>query len=364
MGRSLRGQFSGVVRYTNELIRALAPQLPGNLTVFLTQARDGLDDLALSRIRAPFATPNEYARALWEQALVPHAVARLQPDVYHSPNYILPVGLRCPTVVTVHDLAFMDRSVHRLRSHLYLRLLTTLALRRATRIICVSRFTRDRLVERFPGTRDRVRVVSEGVGPEFTPQHGDVVENFRRRYGVNDPYVLFVGMIEPRKNLVRLIDGFAQAVERAGTGHRLLIAGGQGWKNADVRAAYESSPVRDRIHFLGYLPEEDLPAAYSGADVFAYPSFYEGFGLPPIEAMACGTAVLTSAVASLPEVVADAAVTIDPRNQEQITSSLVSLLSNRARRDELAGAGLRRAELFRWEQVAHDTLDVYQEAVG
>jgi len=348
MGRSLRGQFSGVVRYTDELIRALAPHLPGKLTVFLTRANDGLDDLTLSRIRAPFATPNEYARALWEQAVVPGAIARLRPDVYHSPNYILPLRLRCPTVVTVHDLAFMDRSVHRLRSHLYLTVLTTLALRRATRIICVSRFTRDRLIERFPETEARVRVVSEGVGPAFVPQQTDVVERFRRRYGVTDPYVLFVGMIEPRKNLARLIHGFGQAIGRAGTSHRLLIAGGSGWRNADVRAAYEASPVRERIHFLGYLPEEDLPAAYSGADVFAYPSFYEGFGLPLVEAMACGTAVLTSAVASIPEVVADAALTVDPRDQVEITAALVSLLSKRALRDRLAEAGLRRAGRFSW----------------
>ena len=164
MGRSLRGEFSGVVRYTDELIRALAPRFAEPPTVFLTRAHDGLDNAAIDAVRAPFRTPNEYARALWEQTVVPAEVARRRPDVYHSPNYILPAALRCPSVVTVHDLAFFDRSVHRLRSHLYLSVLATMAIRRATRIVCVSDYTRRQLVARFPSASDRVRVIGEGVG--------------------------------------------------------------------------------------------------------------------------------------------------------------------------------------------------------
>src|SRR5476649_2677959 len=170
MGRSLRGRYSGVVRYTDELVRALAGCLGKDLTVFVTRAEDGLDGVGVQRIRASIPTPNEYTRAFWEQALVPFDVARLRPEVYHSPNYIVPLAIRCPTVVTVHDLAFFDRSSHRLRSRLYLGALTTVAVNRARRIICVSEFTREGLVKRFPQVEERVRVVGEGAGGGFAPK--------------------------------------------------------------------------------------------------------------------------------------------------------------------------------------------------
>jgi len=364
MGRSLRGQYSGVVRYTYDLVRALAPQLGDRLTVFLTRASDGLDDLRVRRIRAPFPTPNEYARALWEQTIVPLQVARLAPQVYHSPNYILPLGLRCPTVVTVHDLAFLDRSVHRLRSHLYLSVLTRLAIQKATRIICVSAYTRDRLVERFPQARGRTRVVGEGVDERFRRAPPDAIDRFRRRHGIDRPYVLFVGTMEPRKNLARLIRAFGRAVDSTGSPHTLVIAGGLGWKNADVQAARRMSAVAERIQVLGYLPDDELPAALSGADLFAYPSLAEGFGLPPLEAMACGTPVLTSNVTSLPAVVGDAALMVDPLDETAIVAGLASLMVDGETRQRLAEAGPRRAARFRWPVVAQETLAVYAEAAG
>jgi glycosyltransferase involved in cell wall biosynthesis len=364
MGRSLRGEFSGVVRYTDELIRALAPRFAEPPTVFLTRADDGLGDAPVQAVRAPFRTPNEYARALWEQTVVPVELARRRPDVYHSPNYILPAALRCPSVVTVHDLAFFDRSVHRLRSYLYLSVLATMAIRRATRIVCVSDYTRRQLVARFPSASERVRVIGEGVDARFCPQPEAAIHRFRRRFGLVDPYVLFVGTIEPRKNIPRLIEAFSAAVAGHAFPHRLIIAGGKGWMNGAVRAAYDASPVRDRIYFAGYVPDDQLAAAYAGADIFAYPSLHEGYGLPPLEAMACGTPVLTSNVTSIPEVVGDAALLVDPLETAQIADGLASLMRNRMLREDLAEAGIERARQFSWADVAARMIEVYREAAG
>lgn len=359
MGRSLRGRLSGVVRYTTELIRGLAPR--ADLTVLLTQASDGLDGLPIRTIRAPFPTPNSCSRIVWEQLVVPITVGRLRPQLYHSPNYILPIGLRCPTVVTVHDVDVFNRSYHRFLSHLYLATLTLLALRKATRVICVSAHTRSQLAERFPWASSKLRVIPEGVGHRFAPQSRKVVTEFRRRQGLADPYVLFVGTVEPRKNLARLIRAFGTAVERAGTSHRLVIAGGHGWKATDIRAAYESSTARHRIHFMGYLPDAELPAAYSGADIFAFPSLAEGFGLPALEAMACGTAVVSSNAGALRELVGDAALLVDPLDEEALACGLARCMVSPVERETAVQAGLKRASTFRWDRVAEETLAVYRE---
>ena len=362
MGRSLRGQFVGVSRYTHQLIEAVSSRLATPPTVFLTQAPDGLNGARVTEIRAPFPTPNEYARAVWEQTVVPGQVHRIAPDVYHSPNYILPLRLRCPSVVTIHDMAFFDRKLHRLRSHLYLSVLATAAIRKATRIICVSDFTRRELLRKFPGVAEKTRVVREGVNPAFAPQRDAAVDRFRRRFGLVDPYVLFVGTIEPRKNLPRLIDAFSAAVAGHRFPHRLVIAGGNGWKDEPVRRAYRASPVRERIHFTGYIPDEELPAAYSGADIFIYPSTHEGFGLPPLEAMACGTPVITSNSTSLPEVVGDAAITVNPYDTGALTKAIQGLAADRQRRECLSHAGLARAASFSWDDAALRTIEVYREA--
>ena len=176
--------------------------------------------------------------------------------------------------------------------------------------------------------------------------------------------MLFVGTIEPRKNIPRLIQAFSAAVAGHAFPHRLIIAGGTGWKNGAVRAAYEASPVRDRIYFAGYVPDDELAAAYAGADIFAYPSLHEGYGLPPLEAMACGTPVLTSNVTSIPEVVGDAALLVDPLETAQIADGLASLMRNRMLREDLAEAGMARARQFSWADVATRMIEVYREAAG
>jgi glycosyltransferase involved in cell wall biosynthesis len=361
MGRSLRGQFNGVVRYTHELTSALAPTLGNELIVLLTRAPDGLDGLSVTRVRAPFPTPNEYARALWEQTIVPAQVSRFAPDVYHSPNYILPLAIRCPTVVTVHDLHFFDVSLHRRRSHLYLSFLTTRAVRMATRVICVSDDTRDALVERFPEVAAKVRVVSEGVNERFRPASQDEILGFRRRHGLNRPMVLFVGTVEPRKNIPRLVRAFSHAVTSGDLPHELVLVGGDGWKNDAVWAAIDSSSARERIRVLGYLDEAELRAAYSAADVFAFPSLGEGFGLPPIEAMACGTPTLTANTGAIPEIVGDAAWTVEPTDTEALSDALLRLLKSASERERLATAGRQRAAQFSWSAVAAATLEVYRE---
>jgi len=359
MGRSMRGHFSGVVRYTHELVRALASMLP-DLTLFVTRADSMLDGVAVRQVRAPFATPNEYARAFWEQVIVPVEVARLAPDVYHSPNYILPIAVRCPSVVTVHDLAYMESSLHRIRSHLYLSALTALAIRKATRIICPSTFTRAELVRHYPALADRIRVVGEGVDDRFSPQPQKSVDRFRDRLGLHRPYVLFVGTVEPRKNIARLIRAFDAAVARHGFEHELVIAGNSGWRNGDVQL--EISLARARVRLLGYVADQDLALLYSGADLFAYPALYEGFGLPPLEAMACGTPVLTSNQGALPEVVGDAAVMVDPQDEQAIATAISDLLGDPARRARLKQLGLEQAKKHRWEVAAEQTLAVYGEA--
>ncbi|TMC95936.1 MAG: glycosyltransferase family 4 protein [Chloroflexi bacterium] len=242
--------------------------------------------------------------------------------------------------------------------------LTELALRKATLIICPSHYTGHEVETTYPHTRGRVRVVGEAVSDRFRPGGPEAIASARQWLSVDEPYVLFVGTIEPRKNLARLIRAFERAVFETGAPHHLVIAGGSGWRQAAALAALQASHVRDRIHMAGYIPDELLAGAYSGADVFAYPSLSEGFGLPPLEAMACGCPVITSNTSAIPEVVGDAAVTVDPRNEGSLTEGLSLLMTSHAMRRDLSVRGTARAASFRWDQVARQVIDVYREAVA
>jgi glycosyltransferase involved in cell wall biosynthesis len=331
--------------------------------LFLTRDSFGLNGIPCERAAAPFPTPHELLRALWEQILVPLQVRRSGIDVYHSPNYTLPLSLSCPGVLTVHDLAFLHGGLHNQRLQLYLRLFTGLGIRRASRIIAVSLSTREEVESRYPSARGRTSVIYPGLDPRFQsrPSHAEV-RSFREERGLVRPYVLFVGAIEPRKNLPRLVKAFERTVAEADMPHELIICGPWGWRCGPSAKAMARSPLRERIRRVGYVRDSDLPLLYAGADALAYPSLIEGFGFPPLEAMAMGTPVVTSDISSMPEVVGDAAVKVSPRSVESIAAGLVSVLTDSRVADSLRESGPARAGKFTWDRAAALTVEIYSSA--
>jgi glycosyltransferase involved in cell wall biosynthesis len=354
--------LTGVGRYTLNLARALSRQLdPGSVTLLLTRDSVDLDGLGCERVRAPLPTPHEGLRGLWEQTLVPIDVRRRGIDVYHSPSYSLPMSIACPAAVTVHDLAFLDPRFHKLRVRLYLQLLTRLALRRADHVIVVSKHTKNQVEARFPRVAGRVSVVYPGLDPIFASlPSAAAVREFRERLGLTKPYVLFVGAIEPRKNLPRLVRAFEMAVAEGDLPHDLVLCGPLGWRYGPTMRAAQVSRLSHRIKHVGYVPVEDLPLWYGGADLFAYPSLCEGFGFPPLEAMASGTPVVTSNSSSLPEVVGEAAITVQPTDVRDLAAAIQRVATDRDLAGELTERGQRRARRFTWEEAAAATVDIYR----
>jgi glycosyltransferase involved in cell wall biosynthesis len=337
----------------------VAKQLdPDSLTLFVTREVRDLGDLKCEKVVAPVPTPHEIFRAAWEHTFVPLSARRHGLNVFHSPNYTLPFTLPCPSVVTVHDLAFMDRRFHKTRLRLYLTLLTKLSLRRADHVIAVSEYTKRQVEAYFPFLKGRVSVVYSGLDPSFvgTPStNGNGTSGGRSK-----PYILFVGSIEPRKNLPRLIRAFERAMSDTDLPHELVLCGPLGWRYGAVEEAFRRSPLRERIRRTGYVPSADLPSLYAGADLLAYPSLDEGFGFPVLEAMASGTPVVTSDRSSLPEVAGGAAVTVSPSDEGAIADAISTVLTDRDLANNLAERGRVRASEFTWDRAASQTIDIYR----
>ncbi len=367
MGRSLRAQQAGVGRYTRNLIEAMCEEFPGNNpTVFLTQDHTALSRQDFTPVRAPFPTPNEYTRAFWEQTVVPREVHRRKIDLYHSPNYILPLALRCPSVVTVHDVIFRSQpGFHRWQSRLYLSFFTAWAVRRANRLIAVSHTTAQELARCYPEAADKTEVIYQGIDPIFqTRPTPEQIRAFKREKGIEQPYILFVGTLEPRKNLERLLEAYRRLVEGWPLPHHLVICGAVGWHTRPLQRVLAHTSVRHRIRLTGYVPHEELPLWYAAADLFVYPSLFEGFGLPPLEAMACRTPVVTSATASLPEVVDDAAVLVPPTDTDAITEAMARVLSCPELADRLRDSGQRRVRQFAWQTTARRVKELYARVLA
>jgi len=365
MGRSLRPGFTGVGSYVSGLVESVAQARPSrNVSVFLTQDAPAVSDPNLIAIRAPFPTPNEYVRAFWEQTVVPWEVSRRGIDLYHSPNYILPVALRAPSIVTIHDLTYLDASLHKWTSHHYLRTFVSLAVRKADAIVAVSEHSKLQIEQHYPEAIGRVHAIYQGYRRNIQRPCSAEIENFLEVEALHRPYVLFVGTIEPRKNIPRLIAAFELAVRVADLDHHLYLVGGWGWKSGGARDALRASPLADRIHSVGYVVNEQLPLYYAGADLFVYPSIEEGFGLPPLEAMVCGTPVVTSNCSSLPEVVGDAAITVDPFDVKAIAEAMASTLADARLRERLRTAGFAQSQRFSWAKSAEEHVRLYETVLG
>ena len=288
-------------------------------------------------------------------------------DALHV-QYTAPPFAPCPVVATIHDLSFEHLpETFKRRSRVQLRLTVRRTARAAAHVIAPSEYTRRDLIETYGLDPGRVSVVPLAAAPHFRPV-GDAAEvaRVRARYGIGGEYVLAVGSIQPRKNLARLVRAYADLRRARGRSNlpQLVLVGRQAWLYGETLRAVEESGARDSIILTGYVSEGDLPALYTGALCFAYPSFFEGFGLPPLEAMRCGAPVLAGGLTSLPEVVGDAGLLVDPLDTGAIASALARLIDDEALRRELRERGLDRARSFDWRHTARMTLEVYRRVTG
>lgn len=290
-------------------------------------------------------------------------------DVFHGPAHFVAPVFSGKAIVTIHDLDFL-RIPHFLDPQ-WVRFkdkYTRLSVQRAELIITVSHFMKDEILGELGVEKDRVRVVYHGISPKFIPIRNDrILNGLREKYQIKNRYILFVGGFNPNKNLLKLVEGFRELSGFISHDYCLVIAG---TKNSTmstfniVMQRVQELDLQKEVVFSGYVPDEDLPALYSGAELFIFPSVFEGFGMPVVEAMACGTPVITSNICSLPEVAADAALLVDPHSSSSIADGMHKLLSDNHLRKVLVTRGLERAKFFTWEKMATETMAVYREAYG
>ena len=366
--RTATPHFPGIGRYVTNLARALGPLLAPDER--LTLLHDPAHPLACHTERseeslAVQAVPVAISPfALAQQWTVPRLLRRLQADLYHSAYILMPYRPGLPTVLTVYDLIPLLLPQHSTpRARLFVRLTTTLALRASCRVLAISEATRRDYLAHFRLPPERIVIVPLAADPIFRPQPAEAVAAARGRYGLPDRYALYLGSNKPHKNLVGLVEAWGSAECRVQNAeYQLVIAGAWDERFPEPRRRVVELGLDERVRFLGPVAEEDLPALYSGATLFTFPSLYEGFGLPVLEAMACGTPVVCSNRSSLPEVAGEAAMLADPLNVEELAAAIGRVLADPTLQTAMRAKGLAQAQRFTWQQVGAQTLAVYRAA--
>ena len=371
-------QKTGIGHYTYNLISQfprIAPEDDFYLcdavcrTGFYNMSRlDGQESadrfLDISKVSFPFVTLARLFLLL--RSKLRGATTKVEEaDVFFGTNYRGLFGPSFKTVITIHDMAHEyfpeateEKTLNYLRSEL------PAVAHKAQRIIADSDATRDDIIKFLQVPAEKVRVVYLGVDPVFHPiTDRSSLESVRRRYRLPERFILCVGTIQPRKNLMGLLQAYARLCQDENFHHDIVLAGGVGWKNVGLKEHIDSLGISSRVHFTGYLPDADLPLMYNLCDIFVFPSIYEGFGLPVLEAMASGVPVMTSKTSSLPEVAGDAALLVDPASIEEMAAGMLRLVSDQDLRSCCRERGIARARLFTWERCARETLQVLREAV-
>ncbi len=365
-GSALRPKRTGVGYYTEHLVRHLAQSAaPGDELFVLSNCEVDTTTALPERVRVVDGA-GRLPRLLWMQARAPLTLRSIGADVAHFTNGMMPVATSVPSVVTIHDMSLrLLPRYHPARRVLLNRPLMDLAARRAAAIITVSESAK-RDIERFYRLDpDRVHVVYEAAAPGFRPvTDPDAIARVRRKYKLGPRTILYVGTIEPRKNLPTLIQAFADGRRSGALDHQLVCVGPYGWLSGGLERTIAESGAADAVVFTGYVPFDDLPALYSAAEMFVYPSMYEGFGLPVIEAMACGTPVVAGLATAVAEVGSDAVERVEGQDAQALGDALARLAGDPARRDRLRTAGLARAEQFSWSRAARQTLDIYRSVAA
>ncbi len=362
---TIRGNKTGVGYYSARLLERLTA-VDGDenpIDEILVLSNRDLDFTPVPRCR--LVDEGRFPlRALWMQAVLPFVLDRIRPDLCHFTNFLGPYFTKAPYVVTFHDMTVeLLPECHTWKKRLLTRTLSPEIARNARIIITPSQSAKKDLARLFSIPEDKIRAIPHAPDSQFRPRcDPETAARIEKRYGIIRPYLLYVGTLEPRKNLLRAVAAFSR-VASAYPEHRFYLAGDLGWRSKELLSALESLPNRERIARLGYVAEEDLAALYSNAQLFVYPSLYEGFGFPVIEAMACGAPVLTSNTSSLAEIAGGASLLVDPYDSAALADAMDRAMGDEKERERLRLAGLARARSFSWERSTRETLHVYEEAL-
>ncbi len=364
--RYVTDHFPGIGRYMMNLITALGKlEHDHTLIVFynpdLPNTRYPLDILqSYPSIRLLSISAKPFSPA--EHIQLPHLARVVGFDLLHNPYYVKPyVGIPCPSIVTIYDL-IMRRFPHLLpsKTRLVFRVATYLAIHTSQRIITISDSSRNDILTYYRLAPSRVVVTPGAADQQFVPQPAETIAALRTRYNLPPRYLLYLGANKPHKNLERLVQAWAQVAEEAKAGVQLVLAGHYDPRYPQAYTLVQELGLSSQVTFLHNVAEEELPVLYSGAECFVFPSYYEGFGLPVLEAMASGTPVICSQASSLPEVVGDAALLFDPYDVSNIAHCLHTVLTQPGLRDDLRKRGLSQVQQFSWERTARETLAVYE----
>lgn len=354
----LRAPRSGVATYTANLLQHLEALSDDQILPVANRPVSASDDGATNH-------PRGLNKTLWMQALLPLQLSRAAADVCHFTNNVAAWWTPCPSVVTIHDTTlWLFPKYHPRRRLVAMRPFIPLGAARAKAVIAVSNATKRDVVRTLKLPERKVHVIYEAAARHFRPLvHDETLESVRRKFGLPERFVLYVGTIEPRKNLKRLLQAF-EVVRRDGFGSlALVLVGSRGWQDEPILRSVDRLGLTGSVRFLGHTSAEDLVALYNLAEVLAFPSLYEGFGLPVVEAMACGTPVLTSPNGSLAEIAGPAAELVEPTQVESIAAGLRRVLSESDRREALRAAGFVQAGRFSWEAAAAHTREVYASVI-
>ena len=357
---------AGIHRYIHQMLLTLPRVAPQHrYRTFLNDARLIAPDAAMQLRRTRWPTHRPSVRIAWEQLALPLATFSERLDLLHMLAFVRPWLARCPVVITIYDLSFA-RMPERFPpfQRLYLRAMTRYSARRAAKLIAISQSTKDDITQFCGVSPERVVVTYCGVDEPFKPYPRAAVEAFRASKGLPARFILYLGTLEPRKNVSQLVRAFAALPRNGSTAPRLVIAGAKGWGYDEVFATVESCGVQNEVTFAGYVPPDELPLWYNAADLFVYPSWFEGFGLPVLEAMACGTPAITSNVSSLPEVAGDAALIVAPDDARALSALIAQALNDHGLRAQMRERGLQRAAQFTWQRAAQQTAQVYADILG
>lgn len=359
------GGGAGLQRYAQQLIEGLAKFGHENeYVLFLNEKVYNSfsikqDNFKNIKVRTPPRT-----RFVFGQIYLPFRSIFENLDLLHSPVSASPYFTSKKSVVTVLDLTFLlYPETMTKRSRFYWDFFMRLSIKKAWRIITMSESTKGDLINYFGVPDKKIRVIHISLIEDLSRSKlaKSHIERVKKKYGLPERYILYLGTLEPRKNIKRLVQAFYKVKKKGDIEYKLIIAGKKGWLFSDIFQVVNDLDLRDDVIFTGFIPDKDLPGIYSGAALFVFPSLYEGFGLPPLEAMACGTPVITSNVSSLPEVVGNAAILIDPYNIEELADAIYRVLSDANLRSEMINKGLSQVKKFSWERCARETLRVYEE---